>query len=113
MKTLSQIKNALSAHCRPYGCDECDYEKKIFCRDMLLRDINEFLRQTWLPQWIPVAYSLPSDGENVIVFARHGDVSCIDLGFVINGKWHTTDEFASMYATHWIRFPHPPQESEP
>ena len=110
MKTFSQIKDALSAHCRPFGCDECDYEKKIFCRALLIKDVNEFFQHAFIGEWIPGTERLPDDCGDVIVFSRHGDTSAVGLAYRIKDRWCCPyDTYIGEYVTHWMPLPTPPE----
>lgn len=111
MTTLDKLKKALSAHCRPFGCDECEYEKKIFCRDLLIKDVNQFIQGIRLPVWIPVTERLPDNHDDVIVFSRQGDSSAIGLAYRIRNRWHCPyDPYIGEYVTHWMPLPESPEE---
>lgn len=45
MKTSDEVKKSLDAHCRPFSCGECEYEKMIFCRDHLIKDAHALIQQ--------------------------------------------------------------------
>lgn len=111
MTTLDKLKKALSAHCRPFGCDDCEYEKKSFCRDLLIKDVAEYIQSVNLLEWIPVTERLPDHYTDVIVFSRQGDSTAVGLAYRMRNRWYCPyDVYVGEYVTHWMPLPEPPKE---
>lgn len=45
MKTSDEVIRSLEAHCKPFSCGECVYEKMIFCRDVMIKDALALIQQ--------------------------------------------------------------------
>lgn len=109
MKTPEEVKRSLDAHCRPYSCGECAYEKMIYCRDALMKDISELFREmeAQVPKWISVKERLPEKDEEVLCFFVYPDLTtmCQNV-YYGGGRWLGEGNFV----THWMPLPEPPKE---
>lgn len=125
MKTSDEVKKSLDAHCRPFSCDECSYEKIIFCRDHLMKDAHALIQQleAQVPKWISVKERLPeARGKQFLCLCQYENYvqapACTMLlhweGIGNNGyvdRPHFSNEgFCGMYVTHWMPLPEPPKE---
>ena len=111
MKTSDEIKRSLDAHCCPFSCGECEYEKIIFCRDHLMKDVQVLIQQleARVPKWISVEERLPEVGTMVLV---HDGSRAYVVEYTPNGLFeddygycHYIDDY-----THWMPLPEPPKE---
>lgn len=67
-----------------------------------------YLQRRTEPAWISVTDQLPGDGQTVLIYCPR----VVWLGYIANGRWHTTNETPLMIAvSHWMPLPEPPTDT--
>ena len=94
-------------------CHSCPHvlEDIIECRDFLLRDCLEVLKEQ--PQWISVKDRLPRLRQWVLCKCRAGIYEVLRYEETCDGiQWHhdNSHNYMSGFVTHWMPIPEPPEE---